>query len=288
MLRIKNTTEEYKLAEKRWEDTFAVADACLSLYDEGMTIEDIAVVMRKNIGDVMTSLKLVQAFPPGQRCKSVPITVYLAVSRYPDPQSMLKKAWDKRWYASDLNRDFNKFKGAEFPVSAQARAERQTPIEIALGIDAEGMTTAKRLYAFLELHPAHYSKWVRKNIEENVFAEYGEDYKVFTLECENPLGGRPTRDYKLTASFAKKLTMSSQTPRGEQARDYFIRVEQNAKAFANGTFNCLTPQYGAMRPDEAAQLILETAGKFKDHLSKVCVENMVRTALELQGIKQVN
>ena len=244
---------EYKLAVKRWEDTFAVADACISLYNEGMSIEDIAMVMRKNIGDVTASLKLAKAFPPEQRCKSVPITVYMVVSRYPDPQSMLKKAWDKRWYAPDINKDFNKFKGARYPVPVQARAERQTPIEIALGVDAEGMTTAKKLYAFLELHPAHYSKWVRKNIEENVFTEYGADYEVFTLECENPLGGRPTRDYRLTASFAKKLAMASQTPKGEEARDYFIRVEQNAKALANGSLNCMCPQYGSMSPEEQMQ-----------------------------------
>lgn len=29
----------------------------------------------------------------------------------------------------------------------------QTPIEIALGIDENGMTTARKLYAFLELNP---------------------------------------------------------------------------------------------------------------------------------------
>lgn len=30
-----------------------------------------------------------------------------------------------------------------------------TPIEIALGVDGNGMTTAKRLYEFLELNPQH-------------------------------------------------------------------------------------------------------------------------------------
>ncbi len=32
----------------------------------------------------------------------------------------------------------------------KTNTEKQTPIEIALGVDAQGMTTAKRLYAFLE------------------------------------------------------------------------------------------------------------------------------------------
>ena len=46
-----------------------------------------------------------------------------------------------------------------------------TPIEIALGIDGDGRTTATKLYDFLELNPSNYSKWFRKNILENEFAE---------------------------------------------------------------------------------------------------------------------
>lgn len=33
-----------------------------------------------------------------------------------------------------------------------------TPIEIALGIDENGMTTAKKLYEFLELNTAVYAR----------------------------------------------------------------------------------------------------------------------------------
>lgn len=77
-----------------------------------------------------------------------------------------------------------------------------TPIEIALGIDNEGRTTATKLYDFLELNPSNYAKWFRKNILENDFAEENTDYWVFVPKDENPLGGRPTQDAKLTASFA--------------------------------------------------------------------------------------
>lgn len=40
----------------------------------------------------------------------------------------------------------------------------QTPIEIALGIDEEGMTTARKLYAFLEFRSGDYARWYRRNI----------------------------------------------------------------------------------------------------------------------------
>lgn len=105
----------------------------------------------------------------------------------------------------------------------------QTPIEIMLKVDQEGKTTAKALYEFLKLNPAVYARWCKTNILENSFAEKNIDYEVFNINVENPKGGRPTTDYKLTASFAKKLAMSCQNERGEQAREYFIKVEEKLK-----------------------------------------------------------
>lgn len=109
-------------------------------------------------------------------------------------------------------------------------ATEQTPIEIALGIDADGMTTARKLYAFLELAPQHFARWCKKNITENDFATENEDYTRLTTNGETPTGGKVEReDYRLTAQFAKKLSMMSKSERGEQARDYFTSVEDKAK-----------------------------------------------------------
>jgi anti-repressor protein len=107
-----------------------------------------------------------------------------------------------------------------------------TPIEIALGIDEKGRTTAKKLYEFLELDPKNYSRWCRTNITENEFADEGIDYEVFVIKEENPLGGRPTQDYKLTAAFAKKLSMTARNEKGEQARQYFVKAEDKLKEVA--------------------------------------------------------
>lgn len=108
----------------------------------------------------------------------------------------------------------------------------QTPIEIALGIDENGMTTAKKLYEFLGMYLKNYSRWIRNNITENQFAEENVDYWVFVMQEENPSGGRPTQDYKLSASFAKKLSMMARSEKGEQARQYFVRVEDGMKEVA--------------------------------------------------------
>lgn len=102
---------------------------------------------------------------------------------------------------------------------------RKTPIEVALDIDDTGHTTARKLYAWLELNPAVYARWVKSNILDNAFAEEGKEYSTLVLKTSEA-GGRPTSDYLLSASFAKKLAMSSRSPKGEETRNYFIKVEE--------------------------------------------------------------
>ncbi len=98
----------------------------------------------------------------------------------------------------------------------------KTPIEVALQIDENGMTTARRLFEWLA-DEKNYSRWLEKNITGNVFAEN----EFFTITSKtSPKGGRPMENYKITSSLAKKISMMSKTERGEQARDYFIGCEQ--------------------------------------------------------------
>lgn len=118
----------------------------------------------------------------------------------------------------------------------------KTPIEIALGIDNQGMTTAKSLYGFLGLKPSNYARWIKRNIFDNEFAEEGVDYyssfgKSSSSEPEEASASNkegfffnnPAQDYKLTAHFAKKLSMKGTGERAEQAREYFTHIEEKAK-----------------------------------------------------------
>jgi len=114
----------------------------------------------------------------------------------------------------------------------------QTPIEIALQVDEKGMTTARKLYEFLELSKGQFSRWCKTNILENSFAVDNEDYIGFDINVE----GNITTDYKLTSDFAKKLAMVSKSPRGEEARDYFIKVEDKLKDFAKNDYSNLSPE----------------------------------------------
>lgn len=104
----------------------------------------------------------------------------------------------------------------------------KTPIEIALQIDSDGMTTLSKLYNFLEINPSNYSRWCRKNIINNPFANEGYDYFV-VLPNEERFNPHPKTDYKLTSDFAKQLCMTVRNERGKQARDYFIACEQGLK-----------------------------------------------------------
>lgn len=106
----------------------------------------------------------------------------------------------------------------------------QTPIEIALGIDENGMTTARKLYAFLELNPAHYARWFKSNITDNEFAEENIDFMPFTINGE--CGGQATQDARLTAHFAKKLSCKGNGERAEQAREYFSTLDDKIKEVA--------------------------------------------------------
>ena len=107
----------------------------------------------------------------------------------------------------------------------------EKPIEIALQIDKDGMTTASKLYAFLELLPSNFARWCKKNIVNNKFATENEDYFPFIMqeERDKPKNPKPKTDYKLTSEFAKKLSMTGNTEKHEQARNYFIACEQGLK-----------------------------------------------------------
>lgn len=107
----------------------------------------------------------------------------------------------------------------------------RTPIEIALQIDDEGMTTASKLYEFLELDVSNFSKWCKRNIENNNFALENTDYfrLVVKYESASNFKFKTKIDYKITSEFAKKLSMTGNTERHEQARQYFIACEQGLK-----------------------------------------------------------
>ena len=72
----------------------------------------------------------------------------------------------------------------------------------------------------------------------------------FRIDAETPTGGKIQReDFKLSASFAKKLSMMSKCERGEEARKYFVTVEDKMKDMAI--------QIQTMSPELRAVLVVD-------------------------------
>lgn len=142
----------------------------------------------------------------------------------------------------------------------------QTPIEIALKIDENGMTTASQLYSFLELDPSNFSRWCTRNIKNNKFAIENTDYIVFVIKEENSSGGRPRTDYHLTSDFAKKLSMTGNSERHEQARDYFIACEQGLKI---ATTKLKSQQYNLEPLFDAITTLTQTIASMQRDISSI-------------------
>ena len=89
---------------------------------------------------------------------------------------------------------------------------------------------ARELYTFLEVG-RDFPTWIKDRIEQGLFAE-GKDYVVFPGIGENPQGGRPTKEYGLSISMAKELSMLERNEQGKLARQYFIECEKRLAAIA--------------------------------------------------------
>jgi len=86
--------------------------------------------------------------------------------------------------------------------------------------DGRQAVSGRDLHAFLELG-RDYSTWFRSMIDYG-FSQ-GQDFTPVRVESS---GGRPGVDHALTLDMAKELAMIQRTPKGKQARQYFIEVER--------------------------------------------------------------
>jgi len=93
------------------------------------------------------------------------------------------------------------------------------------------LVDARLLHCFLEVR-RDFSNWIKGRIQEYGFIEQ-EDYITDRFSPNpaktSPLGGRPNVDYFLALDMAKELAMVERTPRGRQARRYFIECEHQLR-----------------------------------------------------------
>lgn len=103
----------------------------------------------------------------------------------------------------------------------------KTPIEVALEVDSDGWTTAKKLYDWLGLDPTNYSKWINERILNNPYVDEMEFSYLGTKTSEK--GGRPTEDYAISGDLAKMIAISSKSEKGIAVRKYYNKLEDALK-----------------------------------------------------------
>lgn len=89
--------------------------------------------------------------------------------------------------------------------------------------------SARELYDFLEVN-TKFSDWCNRMFEYGF--DENKDYIVVMLKNENnSKGGRSTLiDYALTMDCAKEISMLQRSPKGKQAREYFIQCEKELRS----------------------------------------------------------
>ena len=83
---------------------------------------------------------------------------------------------------------------------------------------------ARELHKGLEVS-TQFKDWIARRIAEYSFIE-GKDFCSFLSESS---GGRPSKEYAVSIDMAKELAMVERTPKGRDARQYFIECERRIK-----------------------------------------------------------
>jgi len=110
---------------------------------------------------------------------------------------------------------------------------------------------ARQIHEYLEVKTV-FSNWIKRAIEKYDFLE-NEDFVSFITDSKS---GK--RDYIVSMSMAKELSMLENNPKGKETRKYFIEVEKQA------TQNII-PQ----NPMEALKLFFDVSEKQEERLIKL-------------------
>ena len=93
-----------------------------------------------------------------------------------------------------------------------------------IGSSQVNTVDARVLHGFLEVG-RDFSTWIKSRIDEYGFEE-GKDYSPVWGHRSGDLPGKPRTDYTLSMDMAKELAMVERSPKGKEARQYFIECER--------------------------------------------------------------
>lgn len=93
--------------------------------------------------------------------------------------------------------------------------------------DGKQLVSAKELYDGLGLNRSEWSRWYKRNIEENDFFLENTDWTRFVITPNR--GGKPITDFAISIEFAKHIAMMARTEKSHEYRNYFIECEKKLK-----------------------------------------------------------
>jgi phage anti-repressor protein len=151
--------------------------------------------------------------------------------------------------------------------------KNQDMIEL-ITIKQNGKVSARNLYKFLGLRHSDIARWLDSKIVNNEFTIENEDWWGFSIIAE----GNNLKDYDLTPNFAKKLCMMSKSPKGEQAREYFLNCEKLAITKPKTTLEMLKEAVIELEAkDKQINILQENLDHSLDYVSilKVAMHNKI-------------
>lgn len=97
---------------------------------------------------------------------------------------------------------------------------------IKININEEGkqLVSARELYLGLGLNQGEWSRWYKRNIEQNEYFNKNVDWVGFVITPNR--GGKEVQDFAISLDFAKHIAMMARTEKSHEYRNYFIECEK--------------------------------------------------------------
>lgn len=144
---------------------------------------------------------------------------------------------------------------------------------------------ARDLHAFLEAGKV-FGAWITERIEQYGFLA-GKDFEVFSEIGNNPLGGRPAKEYALALDMAKELSMVERNEKGKQARRYFIECERRAQSSSSPSLSLSDPAALRSALLGYTERVIALEATVQEQAPKVQFYDAVTESKECQTIQEV-
>lgn len=122
-------------------------------------------------------------------------------------------------------------------------------IKVTTNEQGQKLVSARDLYLGLGLDKSQWSRWTKKNIEQNDFFKENIDWVGFDIMSS----GNVTKDFAISLEFAKHIAMMARTEKSHEYRNYFIECEK----VAHNPYANLSPELQSIIMLDQKQQVLE-------------------------------